>query len=377
MIFRLLLIFSAFLLPFAFLADDSPSPKQKNRIKYTRNHQDIQEIIDKLREKFTEALGPERPLTLPWNQVEIVGGWPSSVYLLEPNYWCKHDIEALKEAIDSVEIRPLTRKPKKTRPADELHSQLMTECKRLNLVKEKSSVIDWRRIAANVDGLRLTNTYYRKWNAQDRLMVQRLINNLEQFANASQFPKNVPVHKNPAKSIRENLSKGWKQSSKLKKRKAAEMEEETGKIEADGENYGETVGPVEESACFVEETPEDEDADFVEKVQEEAEFVEDIEENEVENNINHRGDSSALGSKVIAAFTSKQIEENTYSQILPSQSSIINGIPDETPIEHQEPPVSPSTLEMPTPFIFSQYMDIFSGLIEDSHLESIINDFKA
>ena len=296
MISHLLLIFSAFLLPFAFLIDDSPPRKQKNRIKYTRNHQDVQEIIDKLREKFTEALGPEHPLTLPWNQVEIVSGWPSSVYLLEPNYWCKHDIEVLKEAIDSVEIRPLTRKPKMTRPADELHSQLMTECERLNLVKEKSSVIDWRRIAANVDGFRLTNTYYRKWNAQDRLMVQRVLDSLKQVADASLFIEHRPISKYPESKTRDDMNDNCKKVKTSKKRKTESLEEESDKLTKEAEDDRET-------------------------------------------SIHHQENPSSFEYELEAASSSNQHEQIASPETPYMQSSIIYGLPIDFSLELSDVPL--------------------------------------
>lgn len=146
---------------------------------------DFNYIQRRLLEKMEAALTKLPPKRgLPWCRVEIVSGWPRSVYILESSFWGKHDIAALRAAIDSVQIRAIEDTAEKPLSADELQVQLVDECERLGVLKV-NGVIDWNRLAVANDFLLLTTTHYRKWNIQDRRIIQRLIGCLK---SADRFP---------------------------------------------------------------------------------------------------------------------------------------------------------------------------------------------
>ena len=191
----ILLIFSASLKSTRIDDSKEADKEQSDPASYSNTDGDLQKIVDTLQDKISDALGIPRSRVLSWNQVKVVSGWPSNVYLLEPSRWGIHDVEALKEAVDSVEIKKAEEGQSDTLTAGELQAQLMRECERLKLIKTKRKFIDWQRLAASTEGLLLTTTHYSKWNTQDRRMIQRLISDLEQIKDASVFLECKPLNK--------------------------------------------------------------------------------------------------------------------------------------------------------------------------------------
>lgn len=208
-ILLILLIFSASLKSTRVGVEEADK-EQSDPASFSNTDGDLQMIVSRLQDKISDALGIPRFRVLSWNQVEVVSGWPSSVYLLEPSRWGIHDVEALKEAVDSVTIRKAEESKNDTLTAGELQAQLMKECERLNLIRTKRKFIDWQRLAANTEGLLLTTTHYSKWNTQDRRMIQRLISHLEQIEDASVFLECKPLNKCACVKLKKHLEQRLK-----------------------------------------------------------------------------------------------------------------------------------------------------------------------
>lgn len=316
-------------------AKASYSSKKARRNRSASDQQDHDYILSRLQEKFNDALGSHASKMLCWNQVEICGGWPSSVYHLEPLNWCKHDIKVLKEAIDSIEIRALRGKQEEAPLAYILHAQLMVECKRLKLIKNEKGVIDWRRIAANTDGLRVTTTHFRKWNAQDRRMIQRLIENLKSISDVSAMRQFSPVKKHSEEVILQNLRKGWKIGQK---RKAALIEP----VKVDSEEHdSENESEEEYDKEYDDETSQDNE----DENEDESQTIQDL---------------------------------NSIPSVPPMQQPIVFGLPvDDLPLNfpffEQDPTILPSFHQDPADLLLSQYLDVLSDSIEDSQLEAIVH----
>lgn len=192
--------------------------------KTATDHADLQYILTKLNRKFTTALGPTKK-NFPWSRVEIVSGWPRSVYLLEPAHWGIHDIAVLKEAVDSIQMRAKRGDDVVPPLADVLYPQLIGECRRLELFKGKLEHIDWHRLASLTDSLRLTTTNYRRWNLGDRQAIHKLLEVLKGMKSVSSVADAELVNKR-VKMEADQLQGRW---ASLRQKKTSWKRREKGK----------------------------------------------------------------------------------------------------------------------------------------------------
>lgn len=324
MIFAFLPVLFCALLHFV----DTSAPKQHRRKISASDQQDLDYVLSRLQKKFSDALSSKPSQRLSWSQVEIGGGWPSSVYYLNPCHWCDHDIKVLKKAIDSIEIRALQEEQEDAPPADHLHAQLMVECERLKLLKTHVGAIDWKRIAANIDGIRITNANFRKWNSQDRRMIQRLIENLKNISDSSAMRECALVNKHSEEMVLRKLRKGWNIG---KKRKAVLIESAVDDDdELDGENKSEQEGVID-----VDETTRTNDAEY---------------------------GSQETEDDLVFGISEPQI-----------QAPIIFGLPvPDSPFVELGPTTLPSFHQTLSELLVSRYFDILFDSIEDSQLKSIV-----
>lgn len=327
------------LLPIIFLvfagfvySDSTELPtKLSRRGTLSQYGEDIQYIVEKLHEKFIDALGPSLKSCkkLPWNQVEIVSGWPSSVYLLEPTFWCKHDIQVMKAAVDSIQMRANTEEDLPP-PALVLHTKLIVECERLNLMKAKRYIIDWRRIAANTDGLRITTTHFRKWNAQDRRMAVRLLERLRSIEDGSELQEHSPVNENSVSLILDDLSKGLQSAQKRNRENNKRKREAT----------SETIKDAQPTETVKDDADKEMSVERAKEIDTNAPINQSIEDENLEP------------------------EDNEY---------LFDEIPSDQQSDEQ-PTFLPSFYRSHSELQLAQYLDVMEQLIEDAQLESLFID---
>lgn len=277
----------------------------------------------KLHDKFAEALGSDFLTSkhmMPWNLVEITSGWPLSVYLLEPTNWCLRDIETLRAAVDSVVMKKADWTVRDLPSAEQLHSQLVNECKRLNLFKHGDRVIHWRRIAANTDNLRLTSTHVGKWNTQDRKMIQRLVQSMNLIKDGSVMLECAPFYKYSDKIFIEG------------RKERPEPFENNNQQSQKNRITKSTIKKKSETNVTESESSVENEADI------------------------NRADESGESCTDIL---------DTLSEDFPE--ALANAVP-------KHPILLPSLKRSPSELLFSQSMDILSGAFEDSQLESILSN---
>lgn len=327
-----LVLFPAFLHP-ASVDPSETTIKKVRRVRYSLDGEDIQYVIAKLHEKFLDALGPNFytfKRVMPWNLVEIVSGWPSSVYLLEPTNWCRLDIETMRAAVDSVVMKRADLAVQDTYSSDQLHSLLVNECKRLNLLKHNNRIIDWRRIAAYSGHLRLTTTHFAKWNTQDRKMIHRLVESMKFITDASKMLEYAPYNKH---SI-ENLKKGWKKGSKH------------------AENNDIQSRKKQKTESTIEENSEN-----------------DVTENESIIEIGNQENEPEIQNNE-AEVCQIEVHDDSFTPLLDTMpDGLLDVLADAIP---KQPIILPSLNRSPSDLLLAQTMDVLSGSFEDSQLESIL-----